>query len=571
MHTRLHFLLIQLQLFVLLMGLSFSLVLVPSAKAQQAIPEVNKTRPSLPPYRPLEDEKLFKLPELSTPSNEKQNGPSFRLKRIEFDGNTVISDADLTSSIAQFLNTDITAGELEQIRVILTQEYIRRGYINSGAILPPQQATNGQVRYQIIEGKLTEINISGEGDLAAEYIVERLTEGSNRIFNLNQFQERYQLLINNPNIKRLNGQFRPGTQNGQSSLDVQVVRDKDHFLDLQLDNYGSPSTGEPQATLSGRLLNLNGWGDELQLSIRGKEGSQGFDLNYMTPLKGSKLAVGFRIAANDSEVIEQQLETLDIQSNFKSAEFYALYPLYESLTENLTLSFNLSARENQGELLDIPFSFAAGEQNGFSRVSAFRIGLQGTKRSTVDVWSMFLRYSQGLTLFNSTINSNDAPDSHFSSLLLQLQYARKLFDSEAQLLWRLDAQLSSDGLLPLEQLAIGGSRSVRGYRENEMVRDTGYITSLELQTPLWDNLDFSGSWGQLNAFVFTDYGSGDYRSSVLDSSEDLWSVGIGLRWQWQNKFELELAYGESLKDPQVKANEVLQDKGVHLRVKSAIF
>ena len=36
----------------------------------------------------------------------------------------------------------------------------------------------------------------------------------------------------------------------------------------------------------------------------------------------------------------------------------------------------------------------------------------------------------------------------------------------------------------MEQIAVGGMRTVRGYRENQMVRDNALISSLELRIPL---------------------------------------------------------------------------------------
>ena len=45
-------------------------------------------------------------------------------------------------------------------------------------------------------------------------------------------------------------------------------------------------------------------------------------------------------------------------------------------------------------------------------------------------------------------------------------------------------QLTPDPLLPIEQIAIGGIDTVRGYRENQLVVDNGWMTSAELRIPL---------------------------------------------------------------------------------------
>lgn len=153
---------------------------------------------------------------------------------------------------------------------------------------------------------------------------------------------------------------------------------------------------------------------------------------------------------------------------------------------------------------------------------------------------------------------------------MQLQYARRLND-DTQLLLRTDAQISDSPLLALEQIAIGGARTVRGYRENELVRDTGYILSAEIETSMWDELDYSGKLGSLQAFIFADYGEGQYKRNVLDTAKPLLSVGGGFRWQGWDRVDLEFIYGHAIREAQEKADEILQDRGIHLRLNCALF
>ena len=55
----------------------------------------------------------------------------------------------------------------------------------------------------------------------------------------------------------------------------------------------------------------------------------------------------------------------------------------------------------------------------------------------------------------------------FFSWLGQAQLARRLETLSAQVIGRVDLQLANDRLFPLEQFAVGGRYSVRGYRENQ--------------------------------------------------------------------------------------------------------
>lgn len=546
-------------------------ILSPISVAQEVVPNPAEIRPTLPKFVAQENKDTFTLPKVKTsPEESDATEPRFFLNNVYYRGNTLFTQLELNQEIAEYIGRPVSISELEAMRIKLTQFYIDRGYINSGVLLPNQTAQNGNIEFQVIEGRLNSIVLSGMEDIDPNYITGRLLPDSEAPFNLNEFQERYQLLLNDPLFDKFDGQFRPGLTPGESILDLTITPATPYGLGLQLDNYGSASSGEEQLTLNGYYLNWLGHGDTLSASMRIKEGSVGGNIMYQLPLNQYDTRLTVQLGFNDSDIIEQQIEVLDIESDYQSTDIIVSHPLISSLNRSLVVSGSLSVRENRGSLLDQPFSFAAGENNGLSRVSALRLALQGSIRTAKQVWSGHVRYSHGITAFYATDNDNQAPDSDFSALLVQLQYARLLTEG-VQLTWRADAQLSSDGLLPLEQFAIGGARSVRGYRENELVRDEGFITALQITSPIFDELDYGGRFGALQGYVFMDYGDGSYRTAIQDNAEPLWSAGFGLVWQFIPDWELELVYGHTINDPQNRANHVLQDDGIHMRISGELL
>jgi hemolysin activation/secretion protein len=126
-------------------------------------------------------------------------------------------------------------------------------------------------------------------------------------------------------------------------------------------------------------------------------------------------------------------------------------------------------------------------------------------------------------------------------------------------------------LLSVEKLAIGGARTVRGYRENQLVRDQGLIASLELRVPLL--FDDSGeSRVGLTLAPFVDFGIGkDKYIGVpgLDDprSDELFSVGAGLLWNWWKPLYVEVYYGADLKDAASDSGaDSWQENGFHALV-----
>ena len=116
-------------------------------------------------------------------------------------------------------------------------------------------------------------------------------------------------------------------------------------------------------------------------------------------------------------------------------------------------------------------------------------------------------------------------------------------------------------MLALDQLAIGGAATVRGYRENLMLRDTGMVLNVEVDHPLVHN---PGVGLNLSVIPFYDIGRGRNRS---ETGESVSSVGVSLRNRWQGTFvDLAIAHRLSYPDSVDALHGSLQDKAVHLQV-----
>src|SRR5204863_8801025 len=92
----------------------------------------------------------------------------------------------------------LTSQDMEALRLQLTHLYVDRGYVNSGAVLPDQTIKDGVVTYQIIEGHLTDIDITGNRWFRTGYLRRRVEGGTP--FNLNDLQRNIELLLDDARI-----------------------------------------------------------------------------------------------------------------------------------------------------------------------------------------------------------------------------------------------------------------------------------------------------------------------------------------------------------------------------------
>jgi hemolysin activation/secretion protein len=127
--------------------------------------------------------------------------------------------------------------------------------------------------------------------------------------------------------------------------------------------------------------------------------------------------------------------------------------------------------------------------------------------------------------FPSLIANSTEATTEFVAIRPQLSRTQILPDNFT-LYGNMAGQWANEPLLNLEEFALGGNASVRGYREAELYADTGWVGQLELRSPVYWRGENRRVGTQLT--VFMDYGEG-YK---LDSSADaaLWGAGAGVNF-----------------------------------------
>jgi hemolysin activation/secretion protein len=142
---------------------------------------------------------------------------------------------------------------------------------------------------------------------------------------------------------------------------------------------------------------------------------------------------------------------------------------------------------------------------------------------------------------------------------------------------RVNVQLSDSPLLSLEQFPIGGINSVRGYRENTLLRDNGVFASLELRIPLWQRGKDEDRRTLLALVPFVDIGTGwryvgPHEKSPSNDQDTLPSVGVGLVFDPVPQVHAQLYWGYALnRDFVIDRDRNLQDYGIHFAISVSAF
>jgi len=103
---------------------------------------------------------------------------TIKVDRFEVVGSTVFSKQELDAALEDFVGRPLTFAQLLQARSPVSQLYISKGYITSGALIGPQTLTASVVRILVLEGKLESINVIWTRRLNSNYVRSRLADAT---------------------------------------------------------------------------------------------------------------------------------------------------------------------------------------------------------------------------------------------------------------------------------------------------------------------------------------------------------------------------------------------------------
>ncbi|MEQ9465229.1 MAG: ShlB/FhaC/HecB family hemolysin secretion/activation protein [Haliea sp.] len=505
---------------------------------------------------------------------------SMQVTDIVLTGNTVLSPAAIAQITEPFAHRTLSPENLQELRRRLSLLYYNEGYVNSGVLLPEHIPERGTLNLRAVEGGLSKIEWLSPGRLAPAFLEARLRRGIGEPLNVYELQDSLRGLELNPMIRKINASLIPGLAPGEADLQLRIEEAKPVRLGLALDNHRSPSVGAERGTVSLEHLNLTGRGDRLAFRASASEGLKDAYIDYTRPLNSRDTRLWLGYQRGESEVIEAPFDQLDIESDTESWGISLSHPVVDRLDRSVELLLGLNHSRSETWLLGRPFSFSLGARDGKIAATNVSVGAEWIERGDDDVLALRASLRYGLDWFGATTIPDASPtrqaetgaripESQFTVLLTQVQYARRLAWLDSQLVFSSVWQQAFDSLLSVEKMALGGVYSVRGFRENQLVRDSGVSGSLEWRVPLFSNNGHSGRWN-ITAVPFVDYGrSWDHDSSLsTHRAAELGSIGLGFRWRPAQYLHFSLFYAESIVDDDVPqpAESDLQDDGFHVAV-----
>jgi len=482
------------------------------------------------------------------------------------------------------------AGRAVALVQLINRAFLSAGFVNSGLLVAPG-GDPAVLTVRLVHGRLAPppgsdepIAIAFVDDhargLDPDYIGERFPSAAGQPLSAVAIERDFRLLTEDPALRTVNAQLRPGADPGTASLLVSVLPRERADLYLTAGNSRSPSVGGERMAIGGYARHFIASGDLLSAEAGLTSGIADLSGTYTSPIFSPRTSFNLRGSYNEAAVIDAPLLPLDVETRDIAGQVSLLHQFVrEPLTPvgegrwspsvTLTGGIGVSHRRQNSFLLGQPFSFAPGSVEGRAEYTALRLLGDFVLRNVNEVFAASLTGTVGLAGTRSDQPFVLSPDENFLALLLQLNYARRLNADGLELRGRLTSQVTSSILYSGERLGIGGEATVRGYRETLLLADEGAIGSVELAYP-FSLLGEAGSrrafnWGAFSIAAFADAAYARNKAGDDPDPEFIASLGAALTWQPAEAVNLRVSYGHALVGVRPTGSPNIQDDGIHIR------
>ncbi len=449
-----------------------------------------------------------------------------QVTQFEFTGNHAVTSGVLRQAVAAWERRPLSFGDLIEAVEAVEAYYKRAGYILAQAYLPPQNIKDGAVQIMVSEGFLGETRIEGESRVAADVFYNYLNRLPKGLALTRPALERQVLLVNELAGARTTLDLQAGAQPGSS--DVVLVQQPENLVSGRLDinNHGSPATGEKRYGLNLNASSPFNLGERLTAGILGTDTGKlsSYNLRGELPLGGD----GWRVSASASRAeysLGGSFASLEASGQADSLRLGVAYPLI--LTRSTTL--RLQVEVDQSKLID---RFRAGgteiakRSHGFTgsvfgeRLDEFMGG--GSSRVDFAVRAGHLNLDP-LTAATDAAQLRTAGSYTKASLGAQRQ---QTITSALSALAGVNLQWAGKNLDSSEKLGLGGPATLPGYANGEANGDSGVLAKLSLRWQALPALALSAfiNYGRLRLAHEPLPDTAENRKRLADS-------GLGVDWQ----------------------------------------
>jgi hemolysin activation/secretion protein len=478
----------------------------------------------------------------------------FEISRFEVEGNTILKPDAMQALLAPYSGTARDFGDVQRALEALEAAYHQRGYKLVQVVLPEQELNQGVVRLRVVETRLGTVTVQGNRFFDTANIrrsLPGLREGE--VPAVDEISASLRMANENP-VKKTTLNLQGSEQEGLVDAVLKVEDEKPWSVGMNVDNAGQPATGGHNIGVLFQHANVGGLDHILSLqyqtTIEKPERVSVYGVGYHIPLYGLGDSIDLFGSYSDvnSGTVSAGLVNLNIsgRGTVLGARYNQTLVRRGEYDSKLIYGIDYKAYESDVQIPGIPVQL--GSDVTVRPLNITYTGNWAPKASFINYYLSAIHNLGG----GENGSSQDFNAARFgaSAWYKMLRFGgsfNQAFSNDWQIRLMFNGQYTPDALVPGEQFGAGGASSVRGYREREIINDSGYYAGAEVYSPnVCAKLLWNGT--QCRALAFID-GAKLTRNKALpgeQSSNHISSIGLGLRVTLQKYLAMQLDLGHAM-------------------------
>ena len=483
------------------------------------------------------------MPNQYTPSATKVGEVTFVVKGFVVEGVKSVPQDKVEEALADWVDRKVSFSDLQKACDEVMDLYRAEGYIVQ-AIIPPQRVEGGKVRILVTEAKFGKLNVdTPEGPIvfskekAAEYVLHFNPYGE--ILDNDNLEMALMILNEVPGLIA-KSDLEKGDKDGEVNVNLNLTQPTEMWMaKLDVNNYGSRTTGANQGVVSTDILQPFGIGDVLGVSGIFAQGSQYGQISYSLPVMPN----GLRFGLNSTYLNYRNISNYVYNGSFGSAVTQGAnlaYPVLRSPKTNINATLNYDYKtylNNNISNNDVASQYTI--RNTY-------VGLTGNHADNffgggITAGSVTVTYGQlGISSTSpstySTINGAQYTPSTFSKFNFNLTRDQQLASGgETTLFLSIQGQFASGNLNSAEQFYLGGPYAVRAYPVAQSPGAQGGLGTIELRHSFAEtvqaNIFFDGGLVQQYKDPNTYLALKGLTNAA--NTYTLMGAGFGVKWEYE--------------------------------------
>lgn len=422
----------------------------------------------------------------------------FLINEIKIENADILGDKKQNKLISKYLHQCLTVNDMQSIVNVITNEYIKKGYITSQAFISHQDLSNNKLTIKVIEGKIKDVFIDNTPSRLVNIIFPSYKEKRLNLRDLEHGLEQ----LNRLTTSQYTLDIKPSDSIGYSSISInRKVKKLPLKNQLTIDNSGTETTGKTLLTNTATIDSLFGLGEQWIFSL---SSNTDFTRTHYSRAYTASVNIPYgywfyqyQLSHSQSSYPFQSHNAQYSYKNKNSDQHFDISRLvYRDNKQRITLKGTLKHKKAKTKLAQQELRINSPTLTSLSFSPQYNLTL---KRGYLTISPMV---EMGLSFFGASSDYivENSPRSHYRKLSINLSY-QHLFINKLSYISSFYGQYTPDNLYSVEKVAIDGIKSVRGYKETKLNANSGFYWRNEINiSPI---SSFLGKWN----FIFAlDYG-----------------------------------------------------------------